>query len=427
MRFLLKKTNWLLFAFFVSFSSTKAYANTDSNIFNPFDKNNKKNSNDFEVKTNFSFGYDYNFGFAKVDSGKVLKEKNDTLTLDDRFRNTLYVNDFDLIVKNTFFDIVKTTVSTSVVSTGFNAEPLLNVDAYRNYNSFLNDRKNNLKNLWQRFLIIKDVQFEIKDPTTNGNMIIGQQLIPFGYNSESTLNKPVSNYPILTPMTEYINFNLREDNSLPYQNSTMSDIRDIGFSLNGNYPYFRFNAGLYNGSGPNTFDDNNEKDLFGKADLILGNFETGISHLRGKHIGYKNIYDNAPKRDELELAKTGFHGKLGDKNAYLQGEYILAQDNWSDKTIIDKNGWYIEGVVKAEDVFSGSLRFETFYDNNVLKNKEKNVNYNIKKVVGSFAQNIGPNIISKQEYSHIWEDLSDSGKKSTVNYGIITANLQFKF
>lgn len=418
--------NTLLFVFFISITN-KAYANVPSTAFDPFNKDNKKSQNNFELKTNFSFGYDYNFGFAKVDGGEVLKEKNDLLTLDDRFRNTLYVNDFDLIVKNTFYDIVKTTISTSLVSSGFNAEPLLNVDSYRSYNSFLSDRKNNLKNLWQRLLIIKDVQFEIKDPTTNGNLIIGQQVIPFGYNSEGVLNKPVSNYPILTPMTEYINFNLRTDNSLPYQNSAMTDIQDIGFTLNGNYPNIRFSAGLYNGSGPNTFDDNNEKDLFGKLDLILGSFEFGGSYLRGKHIGYKNIYDVTPKRDEIDLSKLGLHGKIGGKDVYLQGEYLLAQDNWSDKTSIDKKGWYVEGVMKAEDIFSATTRFETFYDNNVLKNQDKNVNYNIKKVVGNFSQNIGPNIISKEEYSHIWEDLSESGKKTTVNYGIITANLEFKF
>lgn len=422
----LTKTTYILLGLFICLTS-KAYANTPSNPFDPFNKDNKKNQNDFELKTNFSFGYDYNFGFAKVDGGRVLKEKTDILTLDDRFRNTLYVNDFDLIVKNTFFDIVKTTISTSVVSSGFNAEPLANIDSYRKYNDFLSDRKNNLKNLWQRFFIIKDVQFEIKDPTTNGNLIIGQQLIPFGYTSEYFLNKAVSSYPILTPMTEYINFNLRKDNSTPYQNSAMTDIRDIGFSLNGNYPNIRFTAGLYNGSGSNTFDDNNEKDLFGKADLIFGSFELGGSYLRGKHVGFKNIYDISPKRDEIDLSKLGLHGKIGGKDLYVQGEYLLAQDIWSDKSIVDKNGWYVEGVMKADDIFSIAGRFETFYDNNVLKNLDKNINYNIKKVVGNLSQNIGPNIISKEEYSHIWEDLSESGKKTTVNYGIVSANLQFKF
>ncbi|MEK7431616.1 MAG: hypothetical protein AABZ74_00670 [Cyanobacteriota bacterium] len=396
---------------------------------NTFNDTNDFMKNDMinKVKTNFSFGYDYNFGFSKIDKGLVSLDKNNNLLLDDRFRNTLYINDFDVTLRNEFLSILSTNVSLSIVSNGFNAEPLITIDSFKEYNKFLNDRKNNIKTLWQRFFIIKDVNFEVKDPTTKGKLVIGQQSIPFNYDSNTTLNKPVSFHPSLTPMTDLINFNLKKETELPYQNSTLTNARDLGFMLTGNYQFFRFYSGVYNGAGPNIFDDNNEKDLFGRLDIIINNFELGISHLRGKHTGFKNIFDKSPERLDIETAKTGLHSKIGTPNFYLLGDYTFYQDNWNDKTVVDKNGWYVELVGKAEKIVSGSLRFENFYDSNVLLNKEKNVNYNIKRFVANFSQNIGPNIISKQEYSHTWEDLNESKNKYMVNYGIASVNLQFIF
>ncbi|MFN8671863.1 MAG: hypothetical protein U0457_07215 [Candidatus Sericytochromatia bacterium] len=383
-----------------------------------------KSFSEIKLKTNFSFGYDYNFGFAKVENGKVLVDKNNLITLDDRFRNTLYVNDLELSMQTTFFSILKTNLSASLFSSNFNAEPLLSIDSYREYAKFLVDRKSTIKNIWQRFLILKDVNFEVNDEATKGKFVLGQQLIPFSYVSDVTLNQPISNYPLITPMTDYINFNLNPENQVYYQNSTLTNYRDLGFMLTGNYPYFRFFTALYNGSGSNIFDNNNEKDLFGRLDLILGNFEIGVSHLRGKHFDFKNLNEKAL---DIEVSKTSFHSKLGTPNLYLTGDYILAQNSYSDKTVTNKNGWYAEGVLKAESIFSGALRYESFFDDNVLINKEKNTNYNIKRFVANFSQNINENIISKQEYTHTWEDLNYDKSKFNLNYGTFTANIQFKF
>ncbi|MBC7474403.1 MAG: hypothetical protein H7263_08940, partial [Candidatus Sericytochromatia bacterium] len=393
-----------------AYSATEIIENrTPSNNFNgAFDK--------LEFHGDIGFGYDYSFGFAKLDKNLVLKDTTNYLTLDDRFRNYIYIQNADLSLKVNVMRLLHLNVSGALVSNGMTAEPLFNPDSYTDFNKFLQDRKRNIKNIWQRYGIIQDLNFTLKDENVDGSVVIGQQEVPFGYlNAVSIYPSSVTN-PTITPMTEYINFNLRKENATPYQNSTLSNIRDIGISLNGNYSFFRFVTGLYDGAGTNTFDNNNEKDLFARLDFIAkGLGEIGVSHWRGKHVGYKSIYAINPERVDFEMYKTGFHGKIGNESLYLSGELIFNNDSWVDKTDVGQLGWYLEGTFKAPAVISATLRYESFNDNNVLKDIPVSANYGMRRLVANLTQILGENMKFKEEYSQTWEDLNE--KIGTKTFG----------
>ena len=128
------------------------------------------------------------------------------------------------------------------------------------------------------------------------------------------------------------------------------------------------------------------------------------------------------------MYRTGIHGKLGNDKIYMQGEFIYSQDRWLDKTDVDQLGWYIEGTIKVEKILSGTLRYESFYDNNVLKNINQSANYNLKRFVVSLSQGFADSVGFREEYSHTWEDITEkSGNQAFSNYGIASINLIFSF
>lgn len=379
----------------------------------------------FVFSTNINFGYDYDFGYSKIDNGKVQKDKNNNIILDDRFRNTVYIESILMSSKARFSDLLELNISGELISNGLNSEALYNIDNYRNFNTFLSDRANSLKNIWYRVGTIQDVNFIIKDSSVDGNLVVGQQSIPFGYSSTSN-DRKISKFPIITTMTEYINFNLKGLEDTPYQNSTMSDIRDVGVTLSGNYTGFKFASGIYNGTGPNMLDNNNEKDYFFRVDYTTRFFELGASHLRGKHVGYKNALAFSPERKDFEMYKSGVHSKLGNKDFYIAGEFILNQEKWSDNTSTDQYGWYVESFLNLKDILYANVRYDSFYDTNVLKNSNKAM-YNLKRFSASMYQNLASNIRLKQEYTHTWEDLNNSNEKTFSNYGLVSVTTQLSF
>lgn len=382
----------------------------------------------FEFHGNVNFGYDYTFGFAKIQDGKVLKDSLNNLVLDDRFRNYIYTQNVNLGLKMNVAKLLNLNLSGALVSNGLNAEPLYNPDSYKEFGKFLVDRKNNIKNVWQRYAVLQDINISVKDANIDGSLTVGQQLIPFGYASEYTITPNIVTNSVITPMTEYINYNVRTSLETPYQNSSLTGLRDVGIALAGNYSSFKFVTAVYNGAGPNTLDNNNEKDIFARFDYSLpGLAEAGVTHWRGKHVGYKNIYSETASRVDYEMYRTGLHAMLGNPNAYLMGEFIFSQDNWSDKSDVSQLGWYLEGTLKAPSIVSGTLRYESIYDNNVLKNQTQSSNYTVRRFVASSTQSLA-DIRFKEEYVHSWEDYySKTGDKASTNFGFFTVTLGYSF
>lgn len=425
----MKKTLFLTFlSLFLYAKNAQAIEAPDQNIPNiPF--NNITPLAQFEFHGNVNFGYDYSFGFSKIENGKVLKDNLSNLTLDDRFRNYLYIQNASLEATVNIAKLLHINLSGALLSNGLNAEPLYNPDSYKEFSKFLDDRKKNIKNIWQRYGVLQDLNISVKDENIDGSITIGQQIVPFGYNSVNTITPNIVTTSIITPMTEYINYNIRNSTDTPYQTSSLTNIRDIGISLSGNYSSFRFFTALYNGAGPNTLDNNNEKDIFTRFDYILpGIAEAGVTHWRGKHVGFKNIYAELPNRIEYEMYRTGFHAMIGNNNLNLKGELLFNQDSWLDKTDVSGLGWYLEGFFKAPAILSATARYESLYDNNVLKNQSQSANYFVRRFVGSLTQDLANSIRFKQEYVQTWEDyVSKSGDKANSNFAVFTVSIGYTF
>ncbi|MFN8576290.1 MAG: hypothetical protein U0354_05490 [Candidatus Sericytochromatia bacterium] len=425
----MKKTVFLaLFSLFLYSQEVKAIDAPPQDIPNiPF--NNLTPLAQFEFHGNVNFAYDYSFGFSKIQDGKVLKDSSNNIILDDRFRNYLYIQNANFEATVNIARLLHINLSGALLANGLTPEPLYNPDSYKDFAKFLDDRKKGTKNIWQRLAILQDLNIAVKDPSIDGSLIIGQQIVPFGYNSINTLTPNIVTTAIITPMTEYFNYNLRNLTDTPYQTSSLTNIRDIGISLSGNYSTFRFFTALYNGAGPNTFDNNNEKDIFARFDYILPNIaEAGFTHWRGRHVGFKTIYSDNPTRVEYEMYRTGFHGMIGNKDLNLKGEILFNQDSWFDKTDISTLGWYLEGFFKAPTILSAAARYESLYDNNVLKNQNQSANYIVRRFVGSLSQDLANSIRFKQEYVHTWEDyVSKSGDKANTNFGVFTVSIGYTF
>ncbi len=425
------KKKVFLTALLLTLSTQKAYAidAPDQNIPNiPFSDLNIGSF--IEFHGNVNFGYDYSFGFAKIENSKVLKDTQNNIVLDDRFRNYIYTQNANLSMRANVAKFLNLNLSGALVSNGFSAEPLYNPDSYKDFAKFLDDRRKNIKNILQRYTLLQDINIVVKDQSIDGSLTVGQQIIPFGYTSDYTMTPNVVTNSVITPMTEYINYNVRSALDTPYQNSSLTNMRDIGLALAGNYSTFKFVTSLYNGAGANTLDNNNEKDIFARVDYMLPGFaEAGITHWRGKHIGFKSIYnDTNPNRLDYEMYRTGLHALIGNPSAYLMGEVIFSQDNWSDKSDVSQLGWYVEGTLKAPSIISGTLRYESLYDNNILKNQNQSANYSIRRFVVSSTQSLANSIKFKEEYVQSWEDyFSKSGDKASTTFGFVTVSLGYSF
>lgn len=108
--------------------------------------------------------------------------------------------------------------------------------------------------------------------------------------------------------------------------------RDIGVTVNGKYSFFEYTLGVFNGSGINKTDYNDQKDIARRLVFTPFSFlSIGFSHYDG---GY-SPYLNAPvmKKDRTGVDIFFLKDKLS-----LKGEYIFAKDGHTNMY-----GWYIQG------------------------------------------------------------------------------------
>jgi len=107
--------------------------------------------------------------------------------------------------------------------------------------------------------------------------------------------------------------------------------RDIGIAVNGKVSRFEYTLGVFNGSGINQSDLNEQKDLAGR--LVFSPFNTlaiGLSHYDGKyspHLGDPII----------ETARTGADLFFVHEGFSLKGEYIFARENQTERY-----GFYVQ-------------------------------------------------------------------------------------
>jgi hypothetical protein len=131
--------------------------------------------------------------------------------------------------------------------------------------------------------------------------------------------------------------------------------RDIGVQASGSFLpsddscLFDYGLGIFNGSGINTSDTNEQKDLVGRLVFHPSrDWSVGGSYYAGEY--------------KLSPAKKGDRDRIGAEFAYmhepvsLKGEYIKGEDGTTDK-----DGWYLQaGYFFIPQKIQGVLKFDTY-------------------------------------------------------------------
>jgi len=108
--------------------------------------------------------------------------------------------------------------------------------------------------------------------------------------------------------------------------------RDIGLVFKGQFSKIEYALGVFNGSGINKTDSNDQKDAAGRLVFYPFGFLTlGLSYYHGKYSPQSNLPITDRDRTGLEMYFT--RGEFS-----VKGEYVSAKD---DK--ICRYGWYIQG------------------------------------------------------------------------------------
>lgn len=126
--------------------------------------------------------------------------------------------------------------------------------------------------------------------------------------------------------------------------------RDVGMKVSANSKWIDFSIGVFNGSGINSTDINEKKDLVGR--LVLNPFHflsAGCSYYTGR-MTLSGIPDLADRN------RTGAEISWSWCGAVLCAEYIRGKDD-----TIEKSGWYVQAAyeILAKKLF-GVLKYDVF-------------------------------------------------------------------
>jgi phosphate-selective porin len=108
--------------------------------------------------------------------------------------------------------------------------------------------------------------------------------------------------------------------------------RDIGVTVSGKFSILEYTLGVFNGSGMNRGDTNDQKDIIGR--LVFRPFDLftlGVSH----YIGDQRLPGSVV---HINRDRTGVDVVFSRGPAVIKGEYIFARDDQAKAA-----GWYVRG------------------------------------------------------------------------------------
>jgi len=125
--------------------------------------------------------------------------------------------------------------------------------------------------------------------------------------------------------------------------------RDIGLAVNGRFKNLEYTLGIFNGSGINQQDNNENKDI--AARMVFFPFESlslGISHYNGR-------YDPGQGAEPFAKTRTGLETSAVKGKFSLKGEIIFARD-----AEVSKTGWYLQGGYFLAKPVQTIIRYDFF-------------------------------------------------------------------
>lgn len=168
------------------------------------------------------------------------------------------------------------------------------------------------------------------------NVYLGQTRIPIGYEG------PMSPLDVETIDKSQISRNF-------------SDTLDLGVKAKGNWDFFEYSIGAYNGSGLNKKDTNSGMDIASWAVIKplykspqLGSLELGGGYDIGKNTSFNHN-------------TTSFYSGYKYKKYSLRGEYAFSDGYLTSGT--KSRGWYIHNAYSLTNKLQLVGRFDTFDPN----------------------------------------------------------------
>ncbi|HIE27444.1 TPA: hypothetical protein EYP66_09175, partial [Candidatus Poribacteria bacterium] len=166
----------------------------------------------------------------------------------------------------------------------------------------------------------------------------GQFLLPFGLEGP----QPITLNPMIERATATKKLN-------PFRM-----FRDIGLQLSGEYKIIDYAVAVINGSGANSPDENNEKDVIGTI---------GFSPIEGLRIGTSYHFGRYKKntKSNLNRRRYGLDVEFVRKGLRLRTEIIDRQDEQADGSEKIDAGWYILAGYKFRFNLEPLIRYEQYY------------------------------------------------------------------
>lgn len=239
------------------------------------------------------------------------------------------------------------------------------------------------------FAEIEDAYLVLSDPARQGGIQVGQFRVPFTYSDWDTYRPAIAVAPDESPLLE----SLSAGAAFPLQPSTLTWVRDIGamlFADPGPYAYW---VGFVNGSGPNRFDDNPDKDAFARFDWRSGpGQEIGVSFQGGADVAYPLGFTGPPatygRRD------WGFHLRFPLGPATISGEYLTALRIGLDNQ--PRRGWYLQAGGPG-----GVGPYAQFAESTI-----PDLGYRGDQLAAGWLLPLGSALTTRIEYAERWESVS---------------------
>ncbi|NUL82883.1 MAG: hypothetical protein HUU60_09205 [Armatimonadetes bacterium] len=228
----------------------------------------------------------------------------------------------------------------------------------------------------------------------------GQHLVPF---SQDALTDEVDRWSF--------------DRNIITDRTLGGNPRDIGVTLTGtgmngeDRGTFYYGAGVYNGSGPNAPNDNDEMDFLGFVGYNASNWRIGGSFMTGDH----NVAGNNRKRDRWSV-----DGNWNWNNIWVRGQYAAGQGDMPTPgfiTTTDVRGYFGEiGTTGDDGKWAAWARFSSWDPDTSAGSN------NIEQFQLGFGYQCAPNIRT----SIAWERYDDKASPGHMTWiaGRITSDFR---
>ncbi len=202
-----------------------------------------------------------------------------------------------------------------------------------------------------------------------------------------------------------------------YISRTFGDQRDIGVRLSGKWPYVDYNVGIFNGSGMNQADANDQKDITGR--MVFKPFKDN-EKLKGLEMGVSG-YHRPTHGNTFAKKRLGFESRYEYQKLSIKGEYMSGQGTASSSATTENrilaNGWYGQLGYYFIPKLQGVLKYEQYDPNEEAVNDKvqettAGLNYFIEKYNAKLQLN----------YIH-----KDEQKASDVNNDQVIGAIQVAF